>query len=143
MTISLAGLWAIAGLILCSVELLVPTAFVAFAMGLAALVTALVALVVPSFGLQVMAWLLTVTLLVLGFKRLGRRRSRRSLPLDAVHGKTLTAILPGQPGRVLYEGSSWAARCDAGVTIGPEAPIYVVGREGTTLVVVPAEIAES
>ncbi len=143
MTVSLAGLWAIAGLVLCGVEMLVPTAFVAFAMGLAALVTALVALVIPSLGLQAVAWLLTATLLVLGFNRWGRRRSRRSLPLDAVNGKTLTAILPGQPGRVLYEGCSWAARCDEGVTIGPEEAIYVVGREGTTLVVVPAEIAES
>lgn len=143
MTISIASLWAVAGLVLCTVELVLPTAFVAFAMGLAALLTALVALVLPWPGALVLIWLLASTLLVFGFKRWMRQRSRRSPTLDAVQAKTLTAIAPGQSGRVLYEGCSWAARCDAGVTIGAEQEVYVVRREGTTLVVIPTDLPDS
>jgi membrane protein implicated in regulation of membrane protease activity len=63
------------------------------------------------------------------------------LKLDATEAETLTEILPGKTGRVLYEGNSWNARCDVGGTIAPQQRVYVVGRKGTTLIVVPELLA--
>jgi membrane protein implicated in regulation of membrane protease activity len=136
-------LWLLAGSILCVLELFVPTAFVAFLMGLSALVVALVALIVPYFPVQVGLWLLLSTALVF--------LSRRFLPhpkaskhLDATEAQTLTEIPAGQTGRVLYEGNSWRARCeDETEAIAPNQAVYVVRREGNTLVVIPQNLLHS
>jgi membrane protein implicated in regulation of membrane protease activity len=58
-------LWLVAGSILCLLELFVPTAFVAFLMGISAFVVALAALVLPQFPIQVVLWLLLSTALSL------------------------------------------------------------------------------
>lgn len=135
-------LWLLVGLALCSAELLLPTAFVAFVMGISALIVALVALVLPVVGLQVLIWMM----LSLGFVWLTRRflpPRKRSNSMDAVEARTLTEILPGEGGRVLYEGNSWQARCeDRQVTIPAGQQVYVVGRLGTTLMVVPQKLIE-
>lgn len=139
--LSPALLWLIAGLILCSVELFVPTAFVAFMMGLSACAIALVAWLLPTaFPLHVVLWLLLSTALVF--------LSRRFLPhpsvskrMDATEAQTLTEILPGQTGRVLYEGNSWSARCEYDMeAIAPHQKVFVVRREGNILIVVPQNL---
>jgi membrane protein implicated in regulation of membrane protease activity len=39
---------------------------------------------------------------------------------------------------VLYEGSSWQARCrDEALAIAPQQKVKVIDREGTTLIVMP------
>lgn len=142
--LSPAMLWLIAGSVLCLVELFVPTAFVAFTMGLSALAIAIVAWIFPTaFALQVVLWLLLSTALVF----LSRRflpHPRASKNLDAMEAQTLTEIPPGETGRVLYEGNSWRARCeDEMEAIAPNQPVYVVRREGNTLVVVPRNVLHS
>jgi membrane protein implicated in regulation of membrane protease activity len=125
---------------LCLVELFVPTAFVAFTMGISALVVALVALIIPLFPVQVVLWLVLSTALVIA--------SRRILPpakvaqrLDAVEARTLTEIPAGETGRILYEGNSWQARCDdETAVIEPNQKVYVVRRQGNTLIVVPQNL---
>ena len=137
-------LWLLAGSILCLVELFVPTAFVAFIMGLSAFVIAMVALIWPTaFPLQVILWLLLSTALVFV--------SRRFLPsgiasknLDAKEAETLTEIPAGQTGRVMYEGNSWRARCEDELeAIAPNQTVYVVRREGNTLIVVAKNLLHS
>jgi membrane protein implicated in regulation of membrane protease activity len=138
--LSPAMFWLLAGSILCLLELVLPTAFVAFLMGLSAFVVALVALLVPQFGLQVVLWLVLSTALVI--------LSRRFLPhpkasknLDAKEARTITEIPAGETGRVLYEGNSWSARCeDEAEAIAPNQKVYVVRREGNTLVVLPQKL---
>lgn len=133
-------LWLLAGSILCLLELFVPTAFVEFMMGLSAFIVALVALVVPQFPLQVVLWFLLSTTFIVVSRRF-LPRTRASKVLDAVEAQTLTEILPGQTGRVLYEGNSWKARSeDYAEAIAPNQPVYVVRREGTTLIVVPQNL---
>jgi membrane protein implicated in regulation of membrane protease activity len=133
-------LWLVAGSILCLLELFVPTAFVAFLMGISAFVVALAALVLPQFPIQVVLWLLLSTALVF----LSRRflpHPRASKNLDAIEAQTLTEIPAGQTGRVLYEGNSWRARCeDDTEAIAPNQKVYIVRREGTTLIVVPQNL---
>ena len=137
-------LWLLAGAMLCSVELFVPTAFVAFMMGLSAFLVAIVAWMLPTaFPLQVVVWLFFSTALVF----LSRRflpHPRVSKTLDAKDAQTLTEIPAGQTGRVLYEGNSWRARCEDGMeAIAANQSVYVVRREGNTLIVVPRNLLHS
>lgn len=133
-------LWLIAGLVLCLMELVLPTAFVELTMGISALIVAFVAWVVPSLLIQVIVWLLLSIGLTVVLRRILPKRSH-SIIEDAKEATTLTTISPGQTGRVLYEGNSWQARCeDENLAIEPEQKVYVVGRRGTTLIVIPERL---
>ncbi len=138
MSLSLSMLWLLAGSILCLMELFLPTAFVAFVMGISALVVGLVAsLGVTAFSVQVILWLLLSTVSLIVSRRLFSS-AKGSQNLDAKEGRTLTEIPMGESGRVLYEGNSWLARCaDDTQAILPNQKVYVVKQEGTTLIVLP------
>lgn len=131
-------LWLIAGVILCTLEFLLPTAFIEFTLGVSALIVAAAAIVVPHFGAQVALWLLLSVVLTLLSRRLvPSSRAAKTLE-DSKEAVTLTEIPAGQPGRVIYEGNSWQARCeDHDVAIAPNQPVYVVGRRGNMLLVIP------
>ena len=134
-------LWLLAGSVLCLLELFLPTAFVAVLMGISAFVLALVTWIVPmAFPVQVVLWLSLSTALVF----LSRRflpPPRASKNLEAKEAQTLTEIPAGETGRVLYEGNSWRARCeDEAEAIAPNEKVYIVRREGTTLIVVPKNL---
>ena len=139
MLINLTWLWLLAGAVLCLMELFLPTAFVAFMMGISAFVVALVSLIFPQLGLQVILWLALSTAFVLLSRRL-MPRSQKSKLRDAIVAQTLTEIAPGKEGRVLYEGNSWRARCaDDTLSLVSHQKVYVVTREGTTLIVLPED----
>ncbi len=136
--ISPSGVWAIIGTTLCLIELVVPTAFTAVCMGVSALLVALVAVVIPSWiGAQIVIWMLvSCGLIILGY-RINKKRSSRKIQ-ESTAAEALTAMMPNQPGRVLYEGASWRAKCAEGVdSIEAHEQLYVVSREGTTLIVMP------
>lgn len=139
---SLTTLWFLLGAGLCLSELIVPTAFVAAVMGLSALVVALVSIVLPSPPLQVLLWVVLSVVMIRAARRWVDRPGTKH-HWDAIEGQTLTAIAPGRDGRVLYEGQSWAARCqDPDQAIAPQTPVYIVGRQGTTLWVMPMETVD-
>ncbi|MEO0407382.1 MAG: NfeD family protein [Cyanobacteria bacterium P01_A01_bin.135] len=128
--------WLIVGCTLCFMELVIPTAFVEFTLGLSALIVALAAIVLPQLPLQICLFLLSSVALTLLARRITPRRAR-SIE-DAAQGTALTPIPPHQPGRILYEGSSWQARCDhPDISIGLGEPVYIVSRQGNTLFVLP------
>jgi membrane protein implicated in regulation of membrane protease activity len=134
-------LWLVVGTILCLTEVILPTAFVACVLGVSALVVATIAHLIP-FNLQILLWMILSLALVLLSRRFVRRKSAKNL--DATEAETLTEILPGKTGRVLYEGNSWAARCeDHEMAIAPNQKVYIVGRKGTTLIVLPESIVHS
>jgi len=129
--------WVILGVVLCLMELFLPTAFVEFALGLSAFVVALVALVLPWFNLQIALWAVLSLMFIFLLKRFVPKSTPYTLR-DSTEGRTLTAIPPGQTGRVLYEGNSWQARCDdETMTIPADHPVVVVSRKGNTLFVIP------
>ncbi len=144
MLISYTLVWLIAGAILCSLELLLPTAFVAFMMGISAFIVALVSLLIPHLSLQIILWLgLSTSFVLLSRRFLPKAKKNRSIQ-DAAMAKTLTAIAPGKEGRVIYEGNSWRARCeDKENAIAPDEKVYVVRREGTLLIVIPENVLDS
>jgi membrane protein implicated in regulation of membrane protease activity len=129
---------------LCVAELVVPTAFTLFVLGLSAFLVSLVTLVLPlKMGFQVALWMLFSVAFVFLSHRLMPKRKVASIQ-EATEAKTLTEILPGETGRVIYEGNSWPARCDdEKVAIAPQQKVYVVRREGTTLIVMPENMFQS
>ncbi len=135
--------WLAVGALLCLLEVVVPTAFTAFMMGISALLVALIARLLPSqIALQVVIWLgLSVGFIVLTHRLMPKRKI--SSISDATEAETITEILPEQPGRVLYEGGSWRAVCGDNSAIAPGQKVYVVDRQGTTLVVVPKNLLDS
>ncbi|BAY32270.1 hypothetical protein NIES37_21530 [Tolypothrix tenuis PCC 7101] len=138
-------IWLLAGAVLCLMELFLPSAFVAFMMGISAFVVALLSqFILPTVWLQVVAWLLISTLLVVGSRKFLQPRRRKSNIQDAITAETLTEIPAGKIGRVLYEGNSWQARCDDDkLSVAPHQRVYIVRREGTTLIVMPEHLLHS
>lgn len=120
-------------------EIALPTAFVEFTMGISAIVVGVLLLTFPAFpfGLQVALWVvLSVALTILARRFMPKSKAYQIE--DAIEAKTLTEIPARETGRVLYEGNSWAARCgDEELAIAPNQPVYVVGRKGNTLIVMP------
>ncbi|WP_233258281.1 NfeD family protein [[Phormidium] sp. ETS-05] len=135
--------WLIAGALLCLMEMFIPTALVEFTMGLSAFIVAGISLIFPQVGLQVALWFaFSVSGLVVTRRLLPKRRV--STIEAAREAETLTEIAPGASGRVLYEGNSWRARCDDPHTaIAPQQKVFIVGREGNTLIVVPENLLHS
>ena len=143
MLLNLTIFWLLAGAILCFLEFFIPTAFVEFMMGLSAFVVALVSLLIPSVGLQVVLWMIFSVASIFAFRRLLPHRTIATIA-DAKEAETLTEILPGQPGRILYEGNSWRAKCDdQDSMIAAQEKVIVVRREGNTLFVLPENILNS
>ncbi|MGB3312025.1 MAG: NfeD family protein [Nodosilinea sp.] len=129
--------WAILGAVFCLMELFLPTGFIESTLGISAFVVALMALVVPIFSLQIVVWV-ALSLVFIVLLRRFMPTSTPSILQDSTEARTLTAIAPGQAGRVIYEGNSWQARCDdETITIGADQPVVVVSRKGNTLYVIP------
>ncbi|QXE22963.1 hypothetical protein B6N60_01650 [Richelia sinica FACHB-800] len=126
-------------------ELFFPSAFVAFMMGISAFVIAVLSMVgLVNTWWQVLLWLLLSSLLVVLSRRFLQPRRRKSKIQDAVMAETLTEIPTGQVGRVLYEGNSWRAKCDDDkLSLPANQRVYVVRREGTTLIVMPENLLHS
>jgi membrane protein implicated in regulation of membrane protease activity len=138
-------IWLIIGGGLCSLEFFFPTAFTAFMMGIGALGVAAIATIFPiSPNLQIALWVAFSTISVIASRRFFTPRTATRTLSDDPEGKTLTAIAPGEAGRVLYEGNSWRAKCaDETLDIGPNEIVYIVQREGTTLIVMPRHLLQS
>lgn len=140
MAMSITVIWLLAGAILCLVELILPTAFIACVMGISAFVVAATTSFLP-ISLQILLWMgLSLTLVLLSRRFV---RSRPAAKLDATEAETLTEIAPGKTGRVLYEGNSWAARCEEECMIAPNQRVVVIARRGTTLIVMPESALHS
>lgn len=132
-----ALLWLVAGVILCVSELFLPTQFIIFLMGISALAVAVISLSVTSLALQIVLWLIFSTLGVWLLTKFYVPKKRILELGDDQEGETLTAIPPGQTGRVLYEGNSWRAKSvDQTGEIPPQEKVYIVRKEGNTLIVV-------
>ncbi|PAX51811.1 NfeD family protein [Brunnivagina elsteri] len=138
---SAMSIWLIIGTLLCFSELIFPTAFVELMMGLSAFIVALLSGAIGKLWLQVVVWLLISVLLIFLSQRFLPKPRRRAKFQDAVTGETISEIIPGKAGRVLYEGNSWRAKCDdEKLHIPAHEPVYVVRREGTTLIVMPQDV---
>lgn len=135
-------IWIIAGVVLCLMEALLPTAFTELTLGISAIVVGLIAFALPNVGLQVALWLILSVAFLILFRRFMHGQTPRVLE-DSKEAQTLTEILPGQLGRVLYEGNSWQALSESDQAIAPNQPVVVIGRRGTTLIIMSLRQLES
>lgn len=129
-----ASLWLIAGVALCLMEAVLPTAFTELTLGISAIIVGLLAFVIPQVGIQVALWLILSVLFLVLFRRFMHTKPPRLLE-DSREAQALTEIMPGQLGRVIYEGNSWQALSESDRAIAPNQPVVVIGRRGTTLIV--------
>ena len=135
--------WIIVAGILCSMESIFPTAFVSFMMGIAALLVAVVSLFLPQYTLLVGLWLLFSTALIFLSRRLFTPKRKISITGDDSEATAIGGIPAGNAGRVLYEGNSWRAKCaDNTRDIAPNEPVYIVRKQGNTLIVLPSRMID-
>ncbi|WP_019508811.1 NfeD family protein [Pleurocapsa sp. PCC 7319] len=135
--------WIIAGSILCLMEFVFPTAFVSFMMGVAAFLVAAVSLVLPQYTVLMGLWLVFSTGLIILSRRFFTPKRRISITGDDVEATAIGGIPAGSTGRVLYEGNSWRAKCaDESRDIAPNEAVYVVRKQGNTLIVLPNQMLD-
>lgn len=144
--------WFVIGVILCLLELFLPKAlatsykFVPLLTGVISLILAFLLLranYVPEFKFQVLYWMGLSLASVLWVRPMFLKRKKHILR-EATEAKTVTEILPGETGRVVYEGCLWQACCDdRSITISPNQKVYVLRREGNTLIVAPENMFRS
>jgi membrane protein implicated in regulation of membrane protease activity len=141
--LSAAFLWALAGLLMIGAELFIPGLVIVF-FGIGALVTAGLTAVVPGLAgsiiLQILAWLGS-TGLAFGFLRRHLSRVfRGKLTGDdgspAIGKRVLVTerITPEKPGRVRFQGTSWAA-ASYDESFDPGDYAEIISQEGLTLYV--------
>jgi membrane protein implicated in regulation of membrane protease activity len=128
-------IWFLIGIALCLLEAVFPTAFVALVAGVSALIVAFLPIALP-IGVEVALWIVLSALGIWASRGLVDRQAPQQF--DAKEGKMLTDLIPGEFARVLYEGNSWKACCeDPTLAIAAHERVLVVGRQGTTLMVLP------
>ena len=136
-------IWLVVGAVFCVMELVLPTAFVESTLGVSAFLVAMIALVIPSLTVQLGLWVLFSIVFILLLRRFAPQQTPYVLQ-SSTEARTLTQILPGETGRVLYEGNSWQARCeDDSATIAENQRVMVTRRRGNTLYVMPEKLLDS
>lgn len=149
-------LWLIIGIILCLVELIIPKnlpkryKFIALIMGISALIMSFILsratttfnfewqyIMYEGFSWQIIYWMALSLSSIIWLRPMFLKRQQFTIA-EATEATTLTQILPGETGRVLYEGTSWQARCaDQKIAIAPNQNVCVIRREDNTLIVAP------
>lgn len=135
-------LWLVGGFLFLFIGMLIGEPTTA-ALGFAAIITAIAALSVSTVGAQLLIWgILSVSLAVV-MRGMVPRESRELR--HATEAEVVDPIPPRGEGHVAYEGSVWKARChhssETGIANGQR--VYVIGREGNTLIVVPNNFPDS
>jgi membrane protein implicated in regulation of membrane protease activity len=132
--------WIILGFIFLLLGLTVgePTAA---SLGIAAIITAIAALTIPSVSLQVVLWGVLSIALTIVLRGMVPTPTRDGQPdTQAVVSE---AIPQAGVGWVSYEGALWKARCQiSDIAINSGQTVQVVGRQGLTLIVLPMEFPD-
>lgn len=150
--------WAIAGVLLCIIEFLLPQKlkksykFIALLTGISCFITAITDwqmaealgfdwryVMYEEFNVQVMYWMGLSLALVIWVRPTFIQRKKFIIP-EAIDARTVTEILPGETGQVLYEGVFWQARCaDKFSKIEAHQKVYVLQRKGNILIVTQSQ----
>lgn len=148
-TVSPSLFWFGGGIILCSIEFFLPKTWgktyklIALTMGISSLIVAVFVWrynFLEDVRFQIAYWMGLSIASVIWVRPMVLKRKKFTVP-DATEARTLTEILPGQTGQVLYEGCFWQARCEGYQdTISPNQRVYVMRREGNTLIVLPEHL---
>lgn len=135
-------LWLIVGIVFLGLGILVGEPGIA-AIGLAAIITAIAALSVPSLSIQLIIWSILSLALAVVLRGLVSRKPQNDHQWQA-EAEVTEAIPEGRTGEVAYEGTLWKAKCDIPDVRLPRGElVHVVGRRGNTLIVMPTRFIDS
>lgn len=135
--------WLTAGLILCALELIAPTTIFLWP-GIAAFITGVLTLIIPSFSWQLQVAIFAVLAVATAFagrqfyKRKSSGRSSLNRRAENLIGKqiTLTDSIENGVGGAFVDGTRWRV-------IGPDtmagSSMIVTALEGASLVVTPVD----
>jgi len=140
-------MWMIVGVVLLILELVSMTFFLLW-IGVAALITGVAAIVVPTAWVQWLVFALASVALLIATRPLARSihgRVTQPSNVDAIIGQRALVIEAIDPlkntGRVRVGSDEWRARAEQAIAVDAEAEVISV--EGTTLIVRPAAEAEA
>ncbi|MFB2938121.1 NfeD family protein [Aerosakkonemataceae cyanobacterium BLCC-F154] len=141
--------WFVLGILLCLLELLFAKKLgrnyklVPLIIGINSIILSMFLLranYVPDWNWQIAYWMGLSAVSVIWLRPMFFK-SKKSKIQDATEAKTISNILAGKTGKVIYEGAIWHARCnDKTIAIAPDQTVYVLGREGNTLIVAPENL---
>ena len=141
--LSNSALWLITGITFLGLSLLIPRPTIS-AMGVAAILTGIISLLVPyrlNLTLQLILWGVLFIIQAVLLRRLVPPKVK-ALEQPSV-AQVVRDIPPGGIGQVDCEGTLWNARCQNPATaLNRHENVRVVHREGTTLIVVPATASD-
>lgn len=152
-------LWLLIAVVLSAIDLFIQKTqpqkyrFYVLMMGVSALIESLIlwtgsltfnfswALVMyEDFDWQIFYWMGIALPLTIWIRPIFIVRKKFVIP-EATEATTISEILSGETGMVIYEGASWKARNeDRQEAIAPRQKVYVLRREGNTLIVVPDKL---
>ncbi len=147
--LSLALFWLAISICLCLLELFLPKTLrksfklVPLTAGICSFLVSLFLFrvnSVPPLRIQITYWMGLSTACVIWIRPMFLKKKKAVIP-EATEARTISEILPGQIGEVLYEGSIWQATCDEHIeSIPTNQKVYVLRREGNTLIVVSKKL---
>jgi len=148
-------LWLLVGIVLGAIDLFIQKTqpqkyrFYALMMGSAALIESFILwrgsvafqfdwkmVMYEDFDWQISYWMGIALALSIWIRPIFIVRKKFVIP-EATEATTISEIFPGETGMVIYEGASWKARNEDNQVIAPRQKVYVLRREGNTLIVVP------
>ncbi|NJK69463.1 MAG: NfeD family protein [Microcoleus sp. SU_5_3] len=148
-------LWLLIGIVLGAIELLIIKTqpqkyrYYVLMMGAAALIASFILwrgaiafqfswanVMYEDFDWQISYWMAIALALSIWIRPIFIVRKKFVIP-EATQATTISEIFPGETGMVIYEGASWKARNEDSQGIAPRQKVYVLRRDGNTLIVVP------
>ncbi len=151
-------LWLLIGIVLSAIDLFIQKTqpqkyrFYLLMMGVAALISSFilwrgsvafqfnwVSVMYEDFDWQIFYWMGISVALSIWIRPIFIVRKKFVIP-EATEATTISEILAGETGMVTYEGASWKARNEDSQGIAPRQKVYVLRREGNTLIVVPDKL---
>ncbi|MEZ2230079.1 MAG: NfeD family protein [Microcoleus sp.] len=150
--------WLLLGVVLSAIDLLIQKTqpqkyrFYLLMMGAAALISSFILwrgavafqfswanVMYEDFDWQIFYWMGISLALSIWIRPIFIVRKKFVIP-EATEATTISEISPGETGMVIYEGASWKARNEDSQGIAPRQKVYVLRREGNTLIVVPDKL---
>jgi membrane protein implicated in regulation of membrane protease activity len=134
-------LWLLSGLVFLGLGMLVGEPSLA-GLGIAAIITAIAALTVTSFTVQLLLWGVLAVALAVVMQGMVPREAKDLTP--SKEAEVSEPIPSGGVGMVAYQGSLWNARCQiSDVAIAAGETVNVMGRHGNTLIVLPVTFPDN
>ncbi|MEG4283703.1 NfeD family protein [Microcoleus sp. A006_D1] len=147
--------WFVLGVMLSAIDLFIQKTqpqkyrFYLLMMGVAALISSFILwrgsvafqfswanVMYEDFDWQISYWMGISLALSIWIRPIFIVRKKFVIP-EATEATTISEIFPGETGMVIYEGASWKARNEDSQGIAPRQKVYVLRREGNTLIVIP------